>query len=249
MYYFVSDVHLGAGTPQEAKSVEERFVKWLDSVGEDAEAIFICGDLFDFWYEYKRVVPKGFVRTLGRIAHLTDRGVRVVFMAGNHDQWLRDYFEVECGMEIYTRPKVFELAAGKRVHIAHGDGLNVKRDPILKAMNNTFRSSWVRALFSTFVHPDLALKFGQWWSRSSRAKHINTNYEGQEFAIEALVEYAMGVHADEHADYYVFGHLHAVEEYTIGDQGEARVIFVNDWRVNPHCAVMDAEGSITIKEI
>ena len=95
MYYFASDIHLGAGGPAAARAVEKRFVAWLDEVSRDADAVFILGDLFDFWFEYKRVVPKGFVRVLGKLCELTDRGIRVVFMTGNHDMWVRDYFEAE----------------------------------------------------------------------------------------------------------------------------------------------------------
>ncbi|MFR9554668.1 MAG: UDP-2,3-diacylglucosamine diphosphatase, partial [Rikenellaceae bacterium] len=99
MYYFASDTHLGAGSIEEQRLTERLFVEWLERVSADAEAIFLCGDIFDFWFEYKRVVPRGFVRTLGTIASITDRGVRVIFMAGNHDMWVRDYLAVECGME------------------------------------------------------------------------------------------------------------------------------------------------------
>ncbi len=246
MYYFVSDVHLGGGTPAEAKIAESRFVKWLDSVAEDATAISICGDLFDFWFEYKRVIPKGFVRVLGRIASLTDRGVRVIFMAGNHDQWVWDYFETECGMEVYTKPHIFEIV-GQRVYVAHGDNLNIKRDPILKLMNQTFRSLWVRKLFSSLVHPDLALKFGQWWSRSSRAKHVKTDYKGQDRAERSLLEHATITNAVESANFYVFGHLHAIKEQEI--EGGAKVIFINNWSQNPHYAVMDTVGNMKIKEV
>ena len=106
MYYFASDILLGAGGPAAARAVEKRFVAWLDEVSRDADAVLILGDLFDFWFEYKRVVPKGFVRVLGKLCELTDRGIRVVFMTGNHDMWVRDYFEAECGVEVYTSPRI-----------------------------------------------------------------------------------------------------------------------------------------------
>ncbi len=167
MNYFVSDIHLGGGTKEQSKSAESRFCEWLDSVADNATGIFICGDLFDFWFEYKRVAPKGFVRTLGRLATLTDRGVRVVLVVGNHDLWVRDYFEQECGVEVYTTPHIFEIE-GCRVYIAHGDNLNIKKSPLLRFMNSGFRSKWLRVLFSSLLHPDLALKIVQWWSRSSR---------------------------------------------------------------------------------
>lgn len=246
MYYFVSDIHLGGGSAEESKTTEKQFVEWLDSVGDNAKAIFICGDMFDFWFEYKRVVPKGFVRSLGRIASLTDRGVRVVFMAGNHDQWLRNYLAEECGMEIYTSPHIFDIE-GKRVYIAHGDNLNVKRDPMLQLMNNCFRSKWLRVLFSSLVHPDLALKFGQWWSRSSRQKHILTKFKGRNFAQDMLVEHAEGIHARENTDIHIFGHIHVAVDTT--SKSGARVIFTNNWSHAPQCAVMDSNGDIRLEKV
>lgn len=146
MYYFASDIHLGAGGPAAARAVEKRFVAWLDEVSRDADAVFILGDLFDFWFEYKRVVPKGFVRVLGKLCELTDRGIRVVFMTGNHDMWVRDYFEAECGVEVYTSPRIMELA-DKRVFLAHGDNMKIDHLPVLRFMNAVFRSKTIRFLF------------------------------------------------------------------------------------------------------
>ena len=171
MYYFASDIHLGAGGPAAARAVEKRFVAWLDEVSRDADAVFILGDLFDFWFEYKRVVPKGFVRVLGKLCELTDRGIRVVFMTGNHDMWVRDYFEAECGVEVYTSPRIMELA-GKRVFLAHGDNMKIDHLPVLRFMNAVFRSKTIRFLFSWLVHPDWAMRFGQWWSGKSRKRHL-----------------------------------------------------------------------------
>ena len=147
MYYFASDIHLGAGDEHSARAVERRFVAWLDKVSGDAEAIFLVGDIFDFWFEYRRVVPKGFVRTLGKLAELTDRGVRVVFFTGNHDMWVGDYLTRECGMEVYTSPQVMTLA-GKKVFIAHGDNMNIDGQPMLKLLNRIFRSRTLKWLFS-----------------------------------------------------------------------------------------------------
>lgn len=128
MYYFASDIHLGAGDPETARRTERRFVAWLDAAGRDAEAIFLLGDIFDFWFEYRRVVPKGFVRTLGKLAELTDRGVRVVFFTGNHDMWVGDYLARECGVEIHTAPQEVTLA-GQRLFLAHGDNMRIEGQP------------------------------------------------------------------------------------------------------------------------
>ncbi|MBQ6580825.1 MAG: UDP-2,3-diacylglucosamine diphosphatase, partial [Alistipes sp.] len=170
MYYFTSDVHLGAGDETFSRRTEQRFVKWLDKVAEDADAIFLVGDIFDFWFEYGRVIPKGFVRVLGKLAELTDRGIKIYFFIGNHDMWCRDYLEKECGVKTFFKPQHMTLA-GKEVFIAHGDNMNVGNQPMLRLMNTCFRSRILRKLFSWCVHPDLALKFGQWWSGKSRKSH------------------------------------------------------------------------------
>lgn len=245
-YYFTSDVHLGGGDKATARATERRFVAWLREVGEDAEAIFLLGDIFDFWFEYERVIPKGFVRALSEITRLTDRGVRVVFMAGNHDMWIREYLAEECGMELYTAPRIFEIA-GRRVHVAHGDNLNVRGNIVLQLMNCTFRSSFVRAIFSAVVHPDLALKFGQWWSNSSRGCHPVERGEDtiESLGVRPLVEYSERVQAERPCDYYIFGHLH--RRYT-HDIGGAQVIFISDW--GGDCvtyAELDADGVMNIK--
>ena len=179
MYYFASDIHLGAGDPETARRTERRFVAWLDAAGRDAEAIFLLGDIFDFWFEYRRVVPKGFVRTLGKLAELTDRGVRVVFFTGNHDMWVGDYLARECGVEIHTAPQEVTLA-GQRLFLAHGDNMRIEGQPALRLLNTVFRSRTLRRLFAWGVHPDLAMKFGRWWSGKSRKRHNDADRRAAE---------------------------------------------------------------------
>ncbi|MFR9661372.1 MAG: UDP-2,3-diacylglucosamine diphosphatase [Rikenellaceae bacterium] len=246
MIYFASDVHLGGGDKESSRLTEQRFIAWIDSISADAEAIILCGDVFDFWFEYKRVVPKGFVRTLARLASLTDSGVRVLFFTGNHDMWVRDYLELECGMEIYTAPKRLDLN-GKKVHIAHGDNLSPRDGFVLRLMNATFRSKVVRWLFSTLVHPDWALKFGLAWSNSSRKKHDNGSSPKVQQSKQALVRYAIEQQMIERCDYYIFGHLHINRVERLDDGAE--IVFVNDWSHDPHYAVMDDEGKIKLVKV
>lgn len=245
MIYFASDIHLGSGGKDESRRVEGLFLKWLDRVAEDAEAIFLCGDIFDFWFEYRRVVPKGHVRVLAKIAELTERGVRVVFMAGNHDMWVGDYLSEECGVEIYTKPERFTLG-DTVVHVAHGDNLNVGGDWVLKLMNNTFRSKIVRSLFSSLVHPDLALKFGQWWSASSRNKHKSDGAYNR--GLDALKEYAAQQQLISPCDHYIYGHLHLTLQYK-SDNGAYQVTFMSDWSHEPTFATLDHEGQMKIERI
>lgn len=248
MIYFASDVHLGGGDARQAREVERRFLEWLDRAARDAEAIFLLGDIFDFWFEYREVVPKGFVRVLGRLAELADRGVRVVFFTGNHDMWVRDYLTHECGMEVYTEPRVMTLA-GKRLFIAHGDNMNIDDQPALRFMNRIFRSRTLRWLFSWLVHPDWAVRFGHWWSGSSRKKH---NREGGFDAslTEPLIDYAREYacrHADEgEIDYFVFGHMHFPRDFS---EPGLRVIHLGCWEREPAYAVLDPAGEISLKKL
>lgn len=243
MYYFASDVHLGAGSKECSKATEKLFVKWLDSISHDAKAIFLCGDIFDFWFEHKRVAPKGFVRTLGKLAELSDRGIRVVFFAGNHDMWVRDYFAEECGAEIYTSPQYFEIA-GKNVFIAHGDNLNIKSDPILKLLNSTFRSKALKWLFSNIVHPDLFLKFGQWWSSQSRKKHLGDTQEHH--GVVHLAEYAEQMQSKYPADVYIFGHMHFAKH---DRRSDFEIIMMNDWSSDPHYISIDNKGNTHLRKV
>lgn len=242
MIYFTSDIHLGSGDPQEQRRTERLFTAWLDRVSRDASAIFLLGDLFDFWFEYRRVVPKGFVRTLGKLAELTDRGVRVVFFTGNHDMWVGDYLQRECGMEVYTKPAVVELC-GKRLFLAHGDNMNIDRQPVLRFMNAVFRSSVLRWLFSWLLHPDWAMRFGHWWSGHSRKAHGASPTDAS--VNLPLVEYAR-THSMAHPgiDYYIFGHMHCCSD---SNRDGVRVVNLGCWREGSSYAVLDQEGCLRLK--
>lgn len=241
MYYFASDIHLGAGGEAFAQQTERLFVRWLDDAAQDAEAIFLVGDVFDFWFEYRGVVPKGFVRTLGKLAELTDRGIRVVFFTGNHDMWVGDYLARECGVEIYTSPQQFRLN-GKNVFIAHGDNMNIDGQPVLKFLNTVFRSRTLRWLFSWLLHPDLAMRFGHWWSGKSRKSHGAEELDVS--LTEPLIEYARRYAAEHDVDHFVFGHMHFPRDYR---EQSLHVINLGCWEKYPSCAVLDASGGMTLK--
>ena len=243
MYYFASDIHLGAGGREYSRMVENRFVEWLDAVGEDAEALFLLGDVFDFWFEYRRVVPKGFVRVLAKLSELTSRGVRVVFLTGNHDMWVWDYLTEECGVEVYTKP-IFESIAGKRLFLAHGDNMKIDGQPMLKLMNATFRSKVARMLFSWLVHPDLALKFGRWWSGNSRKRHRVSDFD--ERVTEPLIAYAREHNSREPqtADHYLFGHMHFARDYR---EKDLHVVLLGCWEEGRGSyATLDESGALTL---
>ena len=254
MIYFASDIHLGAGSEEAARATERLFVRWLDEAARDAEAIFLVGDIFDFWFEYKRVVPKGFVRTLGKLAELTDRGIRVVFFTGNHDMWVTDYLTRECGVEICTAPQLMTLA-GRRIFIAHGDNMRIDGQPMLKLLNRIFRSRTLRVLFSWGLHPDLALKFGHWWSGKSRKSHNAADRRAAKTGsgggfdaslTEPLIDYARDYARSHEVDHFVFGHMHYARDYR---EGALHVVNLGCWEKNPAYAVLDDAGEMTLKRL
>ena len=242
MYYFASDVHLGAGDELTSRRTEQRFVAWLNMVAKDAEEIFLVGDIFDFWFEYNYVIPKGFVRALGKLAELADKGVKITFITGNHDMWAKDYLERECGIKTFFAPQTVELA-GKRLFVAHGDNMNIKNQPVLRLMNATFRSRIARVLFSWLVHPDLALKFGKWWSGKSRKSHSMETLT--EKSLGFLIDYARGYKAENPTtDYIIFGHMHYPYDLS---QEQLRVLFLGCWDGDATYAALDSEGNIELK--
>ena len=243
MYYFVSDIHLGSGNATQQQRVEDALCRWLDMVGEDARAIYLLGDIFDFWFEYHNVVPKGYVRVLARLSELTRRGVDVVFITGNHDMWCYDYFERECGVKIFRKPQRVDIL-GSSYHLAHGDNLNIKDKPMLRAMNGFFRSSVARFLFSWLIHPDLAMKFGRWWSGKSRKSHRGDTITPE--SLNFLGEYARGHRAENpNIEGYIFGHMHYPYIY---DNEGLRVMFLSDWSgAEATYGLIDSMGNAQLK--
>jgi UDP-2,3-diacylglucosamine hydrolase len=241
MYYFVSDTHLGLSSERDPRQRERLFVSWLEEVSLDAEAIFLVGDIFDFWFEYRRVVPKGFVRLLGKLAELSDRGIKLHFFTGNHDMWTAGYLRDEIGMEVHYAPEVFSLS-GKRVFVAHGDNIYPRgvKAPMLRTMNAFFRSKCARRIVSRVVHPDLFMKWGQLWSSSSRkSKQIKTPFRGEEeWLVRYAREYLNG--GENRVDYFVFGHLHCASRYPLG--GGVTAFFMGEWIEEPTYVTLDKDG-------
>lgn len=241
MYYFASDVHLGAGSEQEARRTEQAFLRWLDMAANDAETIFLVGDIFDFWFEYGHVVPKGFVRTLGKLAQLTDKGISIKFFTGNHDMWCRDYLQKECGVEVIFTPQRYNLS-GREVFIAHGDNMNIGGKPMLQLMNSGFRSKFLRVIFSWLVHPDLAMRFGKWWSNKSRLSHPKpSTVESLDFLIDYATDYKA---KNPQTEIVLFGHLHLGH---ITERDGLQIVFLSDWTDEEiSYATLDGEGNIKL---
>lgn len=222
--YFASDNHLGAPTSQDSLPREKKFVAWLEHIRKDAAAVFLLGDLFDFWFEYKTVVPRGFTRTLGKLAELSDSGIPVYYFVGNHDLWMNGYFEAELNIPVYHSPQVFEIG-GKAFFIGHGDGLG-PGDKGFKRMKKVFTNP-VAKWFFRWLHPDLGVRLAQYFSVKNRmiSGAEDVRFLGEER--EWLVQYAKRKLEDSHFDYFVFGHRHLPLDIPLS--GGSRYLNLGDW--------------------
>ncbi len=234
--YFASDQHFGIPDIESSKLREKKFMSWLDEIKSDARAIFLLGDLFDFWFEYKTVVPKGFVRVLGKIAELRDSGIPIYFFVGNHDLWMIDYFETELGIPVYHQPKEFDFD-GKQFLIGHGDGLG-PGDKGYKRMKKVFShplSKW----FYRWLHPDVGVKLAQYLSTKNKliSGDEDVVFLGEEN--EWLAQYAKRKLEQKHYDYFLFGHRHLPMEIKVGEN--STYMNTGDWISHFTYAVFDGE--------
>ena len=232
--YFLSDFHLGA--PDAATSLirEKKIIKFLDEIKNDASQIFLLGDLFDFWFEYKKVVPKGYVRILGKLAEITDSGIPIHFFVGNHDMWMRDYFETELNIPVFFEPVSYEFN-GKAFLIGHGDGLG-PGDHGYKFIKKLFRNKIAQTFFG-MIPPYFGIGLADYFSRKSRAKTGESDqvFNGEEN--EWLVSYCKDVLKIKHYDFFIFGHRHLPLDIKLNDQ--SRYINLGDWIKYDSYAVFD----------
>ena len=222
--YFASDQHFGAPTTEKSKIREQKFVNWLNEIKEDAEIIFLLGDLFDFWFEYKKAVPKGFVRVLGKLAELKDSGIQIYFFVGNHDLWMRDYFETELNIPVYFKPKEFTFN-NKTFLIGHGDGLG-PGDKGYKRMKKVFTNPFSKWLYR-WLHPDIGLSLAQYLSVKNKliSGDDDVKFLGEEN--EWLVLYCKKKLTEKHYDFFIFGHRHLPLEIPISNN--SKYINTGDW--------------------
>jgi UDP-2,3-diacylglucosamine hydrolase len=224
--FFASDFHLGLPTGLPPLEREKKVVRWLESVSPDAKEIYLLGDVFDFWWEYKLVVPRGFTRFLGALSAITDSGVPVHFFTGNHDMWVGDYLSTECGLTIHTSPLTINFD-GKTFHLAHGEGLGTK-DAGYKILLSIFRNKPLQVMYSA-LHPSIGMGFGHRWSLSSRlGKGITKEFLGEEK--EDLIRYSKTLCSKDNIDYFIFGHRHLAMTYKLTCGAE--IIFLGDWIKN-----------------
>ena len=236
--YFLSDAHLGSRAIPHGRMHERRLVNFLDSIKHKAAAIYMLGDMFDFWYEYKMVVPRGYTRFLGKISELTDMGVEVHFFIGNHDIWCSDYLEKECGMILHRQPLTTEIY-GREFYLAHGDGLG-DPDKKFKFLRAMFHNRFLQKAFSN-IHPRWSIDFGLSWAKHSRLKHDNEGdpeYLGEQN--EHLVIYSkeyLQTHPE--INFFIYGHRHIELDLMLSKT--SRVLILGDWINSFSYATFDGE--------
>ena len=233
-YYFAADVHLGLPV-NDARQREQRFVSWLEMAAQDAKAIFLLGDIFDFWCEYKKVVPKGFVRTLGKLAELVERGIEIHFFPGNHDLWTFGYLSDELGMQVHDQPLEISLN-GKLFYLAHGDNAG-QLSKGYRRLRGVFTSPFFQKCFAA-IHPRWGVALAHRWSRHSRlSKGLSLPFQHEK---EPLYRFAQA-YAKEHAiDYFIFGHRHTPISLPV--DAHAHLLILGEWIQGCEYAVFDSTG-------
>lgn len=234
--YFASDFHLGVPDHGSSRAREQKIVRWLDFVAPTAAAIFLVGDVFDFWFEYRYTVPKGFIRLQGKLAELSDAGLPILFFTGNHDMWMFNYFTEELNVQIFRTLQAFRIGE-KEILVGHGDGLG-PGDYRYKVIKKVFRSPMAQWMFAR-LHPNLGMGIARVWSRNSR---LSNDKKGEDQFLgedEWLWTYCRAMEARQHHDYYVFGHRHLPLDLPVGDS--ARYINLGEW-VN-YCTYGQFDGN------
>ncbi len=232
--YFASDAHFGFPDYESSLKREKLFVKWLDEIKHDAAEIFLMGDIFDYWYEYEHVVPRGHVRLLGKLAEITDAGIPIHFFTGNHDIWVFDYLPKETGVKVYRKPHIRDIN-GKRFYLAHGDGLGPfdRRFKMLKCFFTNPVAQW----FYSKIHPNYTISFAKSWSRRRRKADRYPKFYGENK--EWLVIYAKQLLEKDNFDYFIFGHRHMAMEINLPEN--CKFYYLGDWLVLFSYAVFDGD--------
>jgi len=243
MVYFISDAHLGCRAIEHRRTQERRLVRFLDQSKDKAEAVYMLGDMFDFWFEYRQVVPRGFTRFLGKVSELTDSGVEVHWFLGNHDMWTTDYLERECGVIIHREPCLVEIY-GSEFYLAHGHHVDIAPDDWrTRLMFRMFENPFIRRM-ATLIHPDLFVDFGLNWARHSRMRHQAQGeepYKGEHD--ERMVCFAkqyLATHPT--VNYFIFGHRHIELDLMLSH--ECRLLIIGEWYSRYTYACFDGSNLI-----
>ena len=222
--YFASDFHLGTPDYETSLIREKKVVSWLKSIEQDCETLFLMGDVFDFWYEYKTVVPKNYSRLLGQLASMTDNGIKIYFFKGNHDMWTFDYLQTEIGMTIIDEELILTMD-DKKFFMHHGDGL-WKSETTYTMVRKIFRSRWAIWLFHRF-HPNFGIGLANFLSISSRKKNSIADEQDIPLEKEHHYQFALNHAATSDTDFYIFGHRHKPMDVKVGQK--SRLINLGDW--------------------
>ena len=233
--YFLSDAHLGSVFHENSIDVERKLCRWFDAVKHDAKEIYLMGDIFDYWFEYKNVVPRGFTRVLGKLSELTDAGIPIYFFIGNHDIWLTDYLSTECGLIIEKKP-VIKNIDGEVFYLAHGDGLGDESWKF-KFVRKVYHNQFLRFLYAA-IHPRWTMGFASTWSNYSRTNGKIEPFLGEEK--EHLIQFAKEeLEREPQINYFVFGHRHIMLNLPI--KKESNIVILGDWMSYFSYAVFDGE--------
>jgi UDP-2,3-diacylglucosamine hydrolase len=222
--FFASDFHLGAPDHEQSRAREDRIVRWLEDIKHEAHTIFLLGDIFDFWFEYGKAIPKGFVRLQGKLANLTDSGIPVIMFTGNHDMWMFDYFPRELNIPIYRDVLALDVE-NKKLLIGHGDGLG-PGDHTYKLLKRIFQNGLCQWLFAR-IHPNTGITIANYWSQKSRISNTEKGEDQFNEESEYLVHYCRDMEKEHHFDYYVFGHRHLPLDVKINDN--SRYFNLGEW--------------------
>lgn len=239
--YFASDFHFGVPNYEESKKREKIFITWLETIKSDASAIYLMGDLFDFWFEYKTVVPKGYTRLLGKLAELCDSGIEIHLYKGNHDLWAFEYLQKEIGIRLHRNPEIVTLN-NKKFFLAHGDGLG-PGDYGYKLLKATFENRFNQFLYR-WIHPDIGTRLGSYFSQRSRLTKILKG-ESSEYRKNKVEDAPMIIYSrelamkDQSIDYFIFGHVHFPDVLDVSDH--AKCIILGDWVTKFTYARFDGE--------
>ena len=233
--FFLSDFHLGIPDHKLSLERERRITGFFESIRHEAHTIFIVGDMFDFWYEYRQVVPKGYVRLLGKLAEFTDSGIAIHFFVGNHDMWMTDYFQKELNIPVYYEPQNFQFN-DKKFYVGHGDGLG-PGDHGYKMLKKVFRNPFCRWMFGILT-PYIGMGVANYFSRKSRAAAEQNEQQFISIEKEWLVSYSLEILSQKHYDYFVFGHRHIPLDLSLNGHN-ARYINLGDWIRYSTYAVFD----------
>lgn len=245
--FFASDIHIGVlGDSAEGRELEKRFLNWLDRVKDQGTALYLLGDTFDFWFEYKNTIPKGYSSVLAKLRELTQSGVEVHFFHGNHDEWTREYLSEYVGMKIHSEePELLELQ-GKKIIVGHGHKLGLDRRFTPRLMHALFASRITYNICEKLFHPDSFIAWGNKWSRSNMTNKRHKETRTFHPENNDLLTYIGNI--KENADYFIFGHFHTPVTYPLERKHPASLIILGNWVDNPHVAVLE-NGNVILEPL